>query len=70
MVFDLSDDLIIRVVGFLPDWEHVSSLDFSVSNQVIGYIMKLPSNYSVKLNFLIGMKKLYLIELVIMYQVA
>jgi hypothetical protein len=43
IVFGLSDDLIIRIVGFLPDWEQITSLDFSVLNQVIGFIMKLPN---------------------------
>jgi len=43
IVFRLSDDLIIRIVGFLPDWEQITSLDFSVLNQVIGFIMKLPN---------------------------
>lgn len=43
IVFGLTDDLIIRIVGFLPDWEQITSLDFSVLNQVIGYIMKLPN---------------------------
>lgn len=42
IVFDLPDDLIISIVGFLPDWEQITNLDFSVLNQVIGYIMKLP----------------------------
>jgi hypothetical protein len=42
IVFDLPDELILKIVGFLPSWEHISSLNFSVVNQVIGYIMKLP----------------------------
>ncbi len=42
VVFELADDLIIRIVGFLPDSEQITSLDFSVLNQVIGFIMKLP----------------------------
>jgi len=42
IVFRLSDDQIIKVVGFLPDWEQITNLDFSVLNQVIGYVMKLP----------------------------
>jgi hypothetical protein len=44
IVFGLSDDKICRIVGFLPDWEQITSLDFSVLHQVIGYIMKLPNN--------------------------
>jgi len=43
IVFGLSDDKIIRIVGFLPDWEQITSLDFSVLNQVVGFIMKLPN---------------------------
>ena len=42
IVFELPDELIIRIVGFLPDWELINNLDFSVLTQVIGYIMKLP----------------------------
>ena len=42
IVFGLADDLIIRIVGFLPDWEQITSLDFSVLNRVLGFIMKLP----------------------------
>lgn len=43
IVFGLSDDKIYRIVGFLPDWEQITSLDFSVLHQVIGHIMKLPN---------------------------
>lgn len=43
IVFGFADDLIIKIVGYLPDWEQITSLDFSVLNQVIGYIMKLPN---------------------------
>lgn len=42
IVFDLTDELIIRIVGFLPDCDQISGLDFSVLTQVIGYVMKLP----------------------------
>lgn len=42
IVFDLPDELIFRIVSFLPDLEQIASLDFSVLTQVIGYIMKLP----------------------------
>lgn len=42
IVFDLSDELIFRIVSFLPDLEQIANLDFSVLTQVIGYIMKLP----------------------------
>lgn len=44
IVFGLADDLITRIVGFLPDLEKITNLDFSVLTQVVGYIMKLPVN--------------------------
>jgi len=44
IVFGLSDDLIIRIVGFLPAREQITSLNFSVLTQVVWYIMKLPFN--------------------------
>jgi hypothetical protein len=46
IVFSLNDDLIITVVGFLPNLVNVSKLDFSVLTQVIGYIMELPIQQS------------------------
>ena len=42
IVFDLPDELIFRIVGFLPDYEQITNLDFSVLTQVVGFIMKLP----------------------------
>jgi len=42
IVFDLPDELILRIVGFIPDYEQITNLDFSILNQVVGYIMKLP----------------------------
>lgn len=42
IVFDFPDELIFRIVGFLPDYEQITNLDFSILNQVIGFIMKLP----------------------------
>jgi hypothetical protein len=41
-LFSLDDDKIFSVIGFLPDTEQLINIDFSVLNQVIGYIMKLP----------------------------
>jgi hypothetical protein len=41
IVFELSDDQILRIVSFLPNLEQLGNLDFSVLTQVIGYIMKL-----------------------------
>ncbi len=42
IVFDLPDELILRIVGYIPDYEQINNLDFSVLTQVVGYIMKLP----------------------------
>lgn len=42
IVFGLTDDLIIRIVGFLPDYEQITNLNFSVLTQVVGFIMKFP----------------------------
>jgi hypothetical protein len=42
IVFDLPDELILRIVGFLPDFEQITNLDFSALTQVVGFIMKLP----------------------------
>jgi hypothetical protein len=42
IVFDLPDELILRIVGFLPDYEQIANLDFSALTQVVGFIMKLP----------------------------
>lgn len=41
LLFDLSDDQIQAVVGFLPNPD-LLSLDYSVLNEVIGYIMNMP----------------------------
>ncbi len=46
VVFDLSDEMIIKIVGYLPDTEQITNLDFSILTQVIGYIMKFPVNPS------------------------
>ena len=42
ILFKLSDNQIINIVGFLPNHEHITNLDFSVLTQVVGYIMGLP----------------------------
>jgi hypothetical protein len=42
ILFDLEDDIVCQVVGFLPDINQIHQLDYSVLNQVIGFIMKLP----------------------------
>lgn len=43
-LFGLGDEYIIRVVGFLPDVNHINQIDFSVLNQVVGHIMTLSVN--------------------------
>jgi hypothetical protein len=42
-LFGLSDDQILSITGFLPDETLIANIDFSVLNEVIAYIMKLPS---------------------------
>jgi hypothetical protein len=42
MLFKLADDKIQTIVGFLPDPEKMSILNYGVLNEVIGHIMKLP----------------------------
>ena len=41
-VFTFDDDVIQKIIGFLPNTENLSNLDYSVLNEVIGHIMKLP----------------------------
>ena len=40
-LFELSDDQILAIVGFLPNPD-LLSLDYSALNEVVGYIMQLP----------------------------
>ncbi len=42
LVFSFDDDIIQKIVGFLPDTNSLSNLDYSVLKEVIGYIMELP----------------------------
>lgn len=44
ILFDLEDDQIFSITGFIPDPANINQLDFSVLNEVIGYIMQLPLN--------------------------
>lgn len=41
-VFSFDDDIIQKIIGFLPNTDNLSNLDYSALNEVIGYIMKLP----------------------------
>lgn len=43
-LFNLEDDKINVVIGFLPDTEQILQINYSVLDQVIGHIMKLPIN--------------------------
>lgn len=43
ILFELEDDQIYSITGFIPDPANIK-LDFSVLNEVIGHIMKLPLN--------------------------
>ena len=42
MLFALTDDQIQTIVGFLPDPEKMTTLDYGVLTEVIGHIMQLP----------------------------
>ncbi|MBN1252041.1 MAG: hypothetical protein JXA16_07885 [Bacteroidales bacterium] len=41
-LFKLQDDHIYKIIGFLPDIEKIVNLDYTVLNEVIGFIMKQP----------------------------
>ena len=43
-LFKLDDDQILSIAGFTPDPAYVKHLDFSILNEVIEHIMKLPLN--------------------------
>ena len=40
LLFDLSDDQILSIVGFLPDPMQLKTLDYSILNEVIEFVMK------------------------------
>lgn len=42
LLFKLSDDQILSITGFLPSPENITQLDYSVLNEVMSHIMKLP----------------------------
>lgn len=44
ILFDLEDDQILNIIGFIPDPGNIKQLDFSVLNEIIGYIMQLSLN--------------------------
>lgn len=42
LLFSLEDDQILIISGLIPDPSNIKQIDFSILNEVIGYIMKLP----------------------------
>jgi hypothetical protein len=44
ILFELEDDQIYLITGHIPDPANIKQLDFSILNEVIGHIMKLPLN--------------------------
>lgn len=42
ILFDLQDDQILAITGHLPDPGNIQTLDYSILNEVIGYIMRSP----------------------------
>jgi hypothetical protein len=42
LLFELSDDQIFLVVGFLPDPIHLKTVNYSILNEVIEFVMKSP----------------------------
>jgi len=47
-LFTLDDDQVLEITGFIPDPANIKTLDYSVLNEVIGHIMRLPLNKSDK----------------------
>jgi hypothetical protein len=43
-LFTLEDDQIFSITGFIPDPAQIKQLDYSILNEVVGYIMQLPLN--------------------------
>jgi hypothetical protein len=41
-LFTLGDDQIFSITGFIPDPAKIKQLDYSILNEVVGYIMQLP----------------------------
>jgi hypothetical protein len=44
ILFELGDDQIYSITGFIPDPANIKQLDFSILNEVIRYVMQLPLN--------------------------
>jgi C-terminal domain 10 of the ABC-three component (ABC-3C) systems len=62
ILFELEDDQIFSITGFIPDPANIKQLDFSILNEVIGHIMKLPLNEGDKSKIVLPdwNKKIYL----------
>lgn len=41
-LFELEEDQIFSIVGWLPDPSNIKNIDYSILNEVIGHIMELP----------------------------
>ena len=41
-LFELTDDQIASITGFIPDTRFITNIDYSVLAQTVGHIMKLP----------------------------
>lgn len=50
ILFKLEDDQILNVTGLIPDPAAINSLDYSILNEVIGYIMQVPVRNNGKYN--------------------
>ena len=53
ILFELDDDQILLITGFIPDPAYIKHLDFSILNEVIGHIMKLPLKKDDKLKIVL-----------------
>ncbi len=52
-LFKLDDDQVLSITGFIPDPAYIKDLDYSILNEVIGHIMKLPLNKNDKLRIVL-----------------
>jgi hypothetical protein len=47
LLFSLADDQIVTITGHIPDPSKIRTLDYSVLNEVIAYIMQMPSGVAI-----------------------
>ncbi len=52
LLFEMEDDKIEKVVGFLPNTDNTGNLDYSPLSEVITHIMELPLNYKETTNYI------------------